>query len=164
MRQLEGLLEPLAGLQVLWLHDNQLTCLDGLDSNTRLQQLYVHVSGLAALARLPCLRVPGRLQQQSAAAAAQMLPHPPHSYAMQNNALASLEGSLCRLKFLTHLDASHNTLAGLDGVLKQLQGQPCLQELNLEGNLCCDEPHYRLRVIHALPRLQLLDNHLVCCV
>lgn len=47
IQRLEGL-APLTGLQVLWVHDNQLTSLDGLDANTRLRQLYVHVRAWAS--------------------------------------------------------------------------------------------------------------------
>ena len=33
---------------------------------------------------------------------------------------------------------------------------PCMQ-----GNPCCEEPDYRLHVIHAIPSLRVLDQ--VCC-
>jgi Leucine-rich repeat (LRR) protein len=34
--------ERLVNLEVLWVDHNQLQCITGLDTNTRLQQLYAH--------------------------------------------------------------------------------------------------------------------------
>ena len=90
IEQLAGF-ERLVNLAVLWLHDNKLRCITNLDSNTRLQQLYVH-----------------------------------------NNRLCTLKGSLTKLKFLTHLDISHNQLKSLSKVLSTLQQLRFLQELNLQ--------------------------------
>lgn len=62
---------------------------------------------------------------------------------VHNNRLCTLKGSLTRLKFLTHLDVSHNQLKGLGKVLATLQKLHFLQELNLQvcstqdNNRCC---------------------------
>lgn len=117
LEQLAGF-ERLVNLEVLWLHDNKLSCLNNLDHNIRIRQLYAH-----------------------------------------NNRLCTLKGSLLKLKFLTHLDVSHNQLKGLSKVLSTLQKLRFLQELNLQGNPCCEEPQYRLLMLSALPGLQLLDHH-----
>jgi len=96
LEQLAGF-ERLVNLEVLWLHDNKLSCLNNLDHNIRIRQLYAH-----------------------------------------NNRLCTLKGSLLKLKFLTHLDVSHNQLKGLSKVLSTLQKLRFLQELNLQvsSSLC----------------------------
>jgi Leucine-rich repeat (LRR) protein len=43
IEQLAGF-ERLTNLEVLWLNDNKLTAITGLDSNVRIKQLYAHVS------------------------------------------------------------------------------------------------------------------------
>jgi hypothetical protein len=44
IEQLGGF-ERLTNLEVLWVNDNKLTAITGLDSNVRIKQLYAHVSG-----------------------------------------------------------------------------------------------------------------------
>jgi Leucine-rich repeat (LRR) protein len=46
IEQLAGF-ERLTNLEVLWVNDNKLTAITGLDSNVRIKQLYAHVSGSA---------------------------------------------------------------------------------------------------------------------
>jgi hypothetical protein len=38
--------EPLVNLEALWLNGNALRCATGLDANTRLRELYLHVGAL----------------------------------------------------------------------------------------------------------------------
>lgn len=52
-----------------------------------------------------------------------------------NNRLCTLRGSITKLKFLTHLDISHNQLKRLDKVVGTLQKLRFLQELNLQVSL-----------------------------
>jgi hypothetical protein len=44
IEQLAGF-ERLTNLEVLWVNDNKLAAITGLDSNVRVKQLYAHVSG-----------------------------------------------------------------------------------------------------------------------
>ncbi|WIA28063.1 hypothetical protein OEZ86_010648 [Tetradesmus obliquus] len=119
IEQLAGF-ERLTNLEVLWLNDNKLTAITGLNSNMRIKQLYAH-----------------------------------------NNAICTLKGSLLRLKFLTDLDLSHNQLRDLRKLLQGLARLRFLQQLNLQGNRCCEEPDYRLLLIHVMPSLMVLDHHQV---
>eukprot|EP00878_Enallax_costatus_P030466 GHUV01033172.1.p1 GENE.GHUV01033172.1~~GHUV01033172.1.p1 ORF type:complete len:325 (+),score=76.76 GHUV01033172.1:262-1236(+) len=78
-----------------------------------------------------------------------------------NNHICTLKGSLLHFRFLTHLDLSNNQLRDLQKLLKTFQKMHFIQELNLQGNPCCEEPDYRLCLIHAVPSLQVLDHHQV---
>ncbi|KIY98907.1 Leucine-rich repeat-containing protein 23 [Monoraphidium neglectum] len=80
---------------------------------------------------------------------------------LHDNQLCTLRGSLGRLKFLTHLDLGGNLLRDLPKVLARLERLRCLRHLNLQGNPCCEEPGYRLQVVHRLPWLEVLDWHQV---
>ena len=44
IEQLAGF-ERLVNLEVLWINDNKLVAINNLDNNTRIKQLYAHVSG-----------------------------------------------------------------------------------------------------------------------
>lgn len=50
IEQLAGF-ERLTNLEVLWLNDNKLTAITGLNSNMRIKQLYAHVSCTRVLMR-----------------------------------------------------------------------------------------------------------------
>jgi len=84
----------------------------------------------------------------------------------QDNQLCTLKGSLTNLRFLTHLDLSNNVLRDLPKLLARLERLRFLRHLNLQGNPCCEEPDYRLEVIHRLLWLEVLDWHqgALCCV
>jgi len=78
-----------------------------------------------------------------------------------NNKIGSLKGSLGHMKFLETLDLSQNRLRDLEKMLLYLERFHFLRQLNLKGNPCCEEPDYRLQVIHRLPGLGVLDQHVV---
>jgi Leucine-rich repeat (LRR) protein len=78
-----------------------------------------------------------------------------------DNQLVTLKGSLLRLKHIEVLDLADNTLRGLDKLLHALGKLPRLRVLRLVGNPCCEELRYRNRVLSALPKLLLLDEHWV---
>mmetsp|Transcript_18694 Transcript_18694/g.40191 ORF Transcript_18694/g.40191 Transcript_18694/m.40191 type:complete len:364 (+) Transcript_18694:241-1332(+) len=80
---------------------------------------------------------------------------------VQDNQICTLKGSLPCFKFLEQLDLSNNHLRDLDKMLDTLDRFQFLTHLNLKGNPCCEEPDYRLRVIHRMPRLKVLDMHVV---
>eukprot|EP00775_Hariotina_reticulata_P002236 gene2236-2548_t len=80
---------------------------------------------------------------------------------VHNNSICTLKGSLPNLKALTHLDISHNQLQNLSKVIKALTRFPFLTDLTLLGNPCCEEPDYRLKLLHELPNLQVFDHHQV---
>ena len=46
-------------------------------------------------------------------------------------------------------------------LLKLLSHMRFLQQLELAGNPCCEEPDYRYHVLNKLPSLHLLDSHVV---
>jgi len=69
---------------------------------------------------------------------------------------------LRRYKFLETLFASHNQLRNLDKSLAFLSGTfAFLKELDLASNPLAEEPDYRLKIIHAMPQVELLDRHVV---
>lgn len=49
----------------------------------------------------------------------------------------------------------------LDKILHSLQELKFIRNLNLRGNPCCEEPDYRLFVIHRMPWVRVLDQHVV---
>jgi len=79
----------------------------------------------------------------------------------QYNEICSLKGSLGVMKFLETLDLSHNNLRDLEKLLTYLEKYNFLKYLNLKGNPCCEEPDYRLHVIHKVPSVHVLDQHVV---
>ncbi|GMH45126.1 hypothetical protein BSKO_13083 [Bryopsis sp. KO-2023] len=79
----------------------------------------------------------------------------------QDNAICSLKGSLRYFKFLEVLDLSRNELRDLDKMICHLKSFSFLTHLNLQGNPCCEEPDYRLLVIHELPSVRVLDHHVI---
>ncbi|DBA93983.1 TPA: hypothetical protein ACH3X1_001639 [Trebouxia sp. C0004] len=79
----------------------------------------------------------------------------------ENNKICSLKGSLAHFKFLDTLDLSNNQLRNLPKLAAHLAKFLFLSFLNLKGNPCCEEPDYRITLIHAVPSLQILDLHQV---
>ncbi|DBA75658.1 TPA: hypothetical protein ACH3X2_009025 [Trebouxia sp. C0005] len=79
----------------------------------------------------------------------------------EHNKICSLKGSLSHFKFLNTLDLSHNQLRNLPKLAAYLAKFLFLSFLNLKGNPCCEEPDYRITLIHAVPSLQILDLHQV---
>lgn len=80
---------------------------------------------------------------------------------VHDNSICTLKGSLRCFKFLSVLDLSNNRLCNLQKVAAMLATFMFLQSLNLSGNPCCQEVHYRLVLIHAIPSLVVLDLHMV---
>eukprot|EP00798_Chlamydomonas_sp_ICE-L_P027714 gene27714-7358_t len=80
---------------------------------------------------------------------------------VQDNQICTLKGSLSSFKFLETLDIANNQLRDLEKLLKSLEKFKFLKHLNLKGNPCCEEPDYRLLVIHAMPGLKVLDQHVI---
>ncbi|GBF95980.1 hypothetical protein Rsub_08103 [Raphidocelis subcapitata] len=107
------------------------------------------LSGLDALANLEVLFVSGnRLRALTGLDA-------------NENEICTLRGSLPRLRHLSHLDLSSNALRDLPKLLARLRRLQRLRQLNLAGNPCCEEPGYRLTVVHGMPWLEVLDCHRV---
>lgn len=93
-----------------------ITKLAGFERLVNLEVLWVHANQLRAI---NCLDSNTRIKQLYA----------------HNNRLCTLKGSITQLKFLTHLDISHNQLKRLDKVVGTLQKLRFLQELNLQVSL-----------------------------
>jgi hypothetical protein len=79
---------------------------------------------------------------------------------LANNRLRSL-GTGLDAKFLDVLDLSHNSLSNLAGLLRVLARNQYLTSLDLTGNPVAEEDQYRLRVLSALPTLQMFDGRSV---
>jgi hypothetical protein len=81
---------------------------------------------------------------------------------LQENAIHSLHNScLPSLKFLTVLNLAKNQLQDFMETLSILRTLRHLKELDMSGNLLCEEEKYRLRVLNVLPGLDVLDKHRV---
>ncbi|EFJ52944.1 hypothetical protein VOLCADRAFT_120248 [Volvox carteri f. nagariensis] len=78
-----------------------------------------------------------------------------------DNQICTLKGSLIDFKFLEILDLSNNQLRDLEKQIKVLEKFKFLHELNLKGNPMCEEPDYRHLVIHRMPALKVLDQHVI---
>ena len=79
---------------------------------------------------------------------------------LANNRLRSL-GTGLDAKFLNVLDLSHNSLSNLAGLLGVLARNQYLTTLDLTGNPVAEEDQYRLRVLSAMPTLQMFDGRSV---
>jgi hypothetical protein len=102
----------------LWLNNNELVSLAGLENNTRLLNLHCH-----------------------------------------NNRIMRIGGTIRVLKYLVTLTLNCNALNDMDDVLGELQHLSKLTYLDLFDNPITQEDNYRLRVIAALPWVQVLDKH-----
>jgi len=54
-----------------------------------------------------------------------------------------------------------NQLRDLDKFLDFLQHFSFLTQLDLFGNPLAEEPDYRLKIIHTMPQIEVLDRHRV---
>ena len=77
---------------------------------------------------------------------------------IDKNLMSSLGGSIRKFKFINHLSAAENNIRNLEKQLKVLSRFNFLEKLNLYGNPCASENQYRLKVIHAIPSLRILDT------
>ena len=78
-----------------------------------------------------------------------------------DNQICTLKGSLLHWKFIELLDLGNNRLKDLEKQVAVLSSLLYLRNLNLKGNPLCEEPDYRLFVIHRLPQLETLDMHTI---
>ena len=78
-----------------------------------------------------------------------------------DNQLESIEG-IKKYKFLDTLLLGNNQLRNLDKFLAFLSSKfAFLEQLDLYGNPLAEEPDYRLKIIHEMPQIKLLDRHKV---
>lgn len=77
-----------------------------------------------------------------------------------NNQFTNIKG-ISSYKFLQVLLAADNQLRDLEKFIDFLQGFAFLEQLDLFGNPLAEEPDYRLRLIHAMPQIKVLDRHMV---
>jgi hypothetical protein len=76
----------------------------------------------------------------------------------QDNRIAGLQGSsLARMGHLEVLHLARNRLVDLEAVLWELRFQRYLKVLSLADNPAAQEEDYRVRVIAAIPSLEILD-------
>ncbi|CAH1117765.1 unnamed protein product [Phaedon cochleariae] len=59
---------------------------------------------------------------------------------------------------LRSLDLSDNDIYDLLAILNKIKELPSLKSLQLEGNPCYLDGHYKLKTIHHIPKLLFLDN------
>lgn len=116
--------------------------LTGLDSFPNLQSLWINNNQLVTLENLN-----GNFRLKALYA--------------HNNGICSLKGSLTSLRSLNELDLSCNNIRDAEKVEKTLMCLGSLEALNLSNNPCCEEADYRLRIVHAIPSLKVLDCHVV---
>jgi len=78
-----------------------------------------------------------------------------------NNLLENIKG-IAKYKFLDTLLLGDNKLRNLDKFLEFLATNfAFLDQLDLYGNPLAEEPDYRLKIIHAMPMINLLDRHVI---
>ena len=77
---------------------------------------------------------------------------------VHDNRIRTLNGSLRHFKFLTELTLFNNELADLDKQLDILCRFQYLKKLDMYGCPVAEEKFYRLRVIYAIPSVDILDN------
>ena len=78
-----------------------------------------------------------------------------------DNLLENIKG-LAAYKFLDTLCVGNNKLRNLDKFLDFLVTHfAFLEQLDLFGNPLAEEPDYRLKIIHEMPQIKLLDRHKV---
>ncbi len=79
---------------------------------------------------------------------------------MDNN-ITTVAGSISYFKFLRVLNLSRNNIKDLKSVLYWLGRNPYLKELYLQGNPVAEESNYKMRVLQAIPSLEVLDSHAI---
>jgi hypothetical protein len=106
-------------LDTVWLNNNRLEGLEGLENNIRLKQIHLYCNKIRKLEKV----------------------------------------TLQRFKFLTILSLNDNMLDDMDDTLKVLKNLRNLLGLDLFNNPIAEEEDYRLRVLAALPSLEIFDRH-----
>lgn len=80
---------------------------------------------------------------------------------LHENLLRTLSDLKLECLFLEKLTLFDNRISDLDAALVVLKRLRHLEELDLQGNPCAEEPNYRIRVLAALPSLHVFDRHVV---
>ena len=80
---------------------------------------------------------------------------------LHDNELKSLHTLQLECLFLEKLTLFGNKITDLNQCLATLKRLRCLEELDMMGNPCAEEPSYRIRVLAALPTLHVFDKHVV---
>ena len=80
---------------------------------------------------------------------------------LHDNLLKTLTGLKLECLFLEKLTLFGNRITDLDAALDVLKRLRHLEELDLQGNPCAEEPNYRIRVLATLPSLHVFDRHVV---
>jgi hypothetical protein len=79
---------------------------------------------------------------------------------LHNNYLEKLEKEeFIKLKNLTHLSLNNNKLKDFWDSVNVLKKLKNLQELDLYENSLCDEPFYKLKIVHELRTLKIFDKN-----
>eukprot|EP01029_Cantina_marsupialis_P029839 TRINITY_DN782349_c0_g1_i1.p1 TRINITY_DN782349_c0_g1~~TRINITY_DN782349_c0_g1_i1.p1 ORF type:complete len:433 (+),score=102.11 TRINITY_DN782349_c0_g1_i1:121-1419(+) len=78
-----------------------------------------------------------------------------------DNRIDTLNGSLSNFKFLETLHLQNNKLNDIEHVLGVLGRFQYLKHLDLFGNPVAEEGNFRMKLIHAIPSLEVLDRHVV---
>ena len=159
-------IERLAGfaqfvnLEVLWLNDNRLQRLGGLNANFRIRRLYAQGNQIdslkGSLAHFKFLQVLD-LENNHLHDLDRVLAVLSHFNFLNNltlkvrpHASLSSERAAARRRRTAYADASSCPLSC-----------PRCACLASQGNPCCEEEAYRLRVIFSIPSLHILDCHAV---
>ena len=80
---------------------------------------------------------------------------------LHGNELKSIKNLRLECVFLVKLTLFNNNITDLNACLATLERLRFLEELDLMGNPCAEEPSYRLRVLAAIPTLHVFDRHVV---
>lgn len=81
----------------------------------------------------------------------------PRSALLSNNSLATLRGAEAAFAALRDLSVADNALSDLQDLIDTLSRLPELRSLCVKGNPVADLPHFRARIIAALPTLTAVD-------
>ena len=80
---------------------------------------------------------------------------------LHDNEIKSLKNLRLECLFLEKLTLFGNKITDLNACLSTLKRLRHLEELDLMGNPCAEEPSYRTRVLAAIPTLHVFDRHVV---
>ena len=80
---------------------------------------------------------------------------------LHDNDIKSLKTLHLECLFLEKLTLFGNKITDLNACLITLKRLRHLEELDLMGNPCAEEPSYRIRVLAAIPTLHVFDRHVV---
>ena len=111
--------EKFISLDTVWLNNNKLQSMEGLEDNVRLKGIHLYFNRIRRLDRY----------------------------------------AFAPFKFLSVLTLNDNLLDDMDSVLKELKVLKSLLSLDLFNNPIAQEDNYRLRVLAALPSLEIFDRH-----